>query len=96
MPTETPNLPALTDYQLDPVAEGFFGRWGEEGEEPVRAPELSRGDRRAMRATFAIFGVFGIALIAFVIYARVIMPVPAELEGEHGLPAAPAATAAGL
>jgi hypothetical protein len=89
MPTQTPN--ALSDYQLDPVAEGFFGRSGhEEGAEEHRVPELSRIERRAMRFTLAMLGLSGVALLAFVIYARVIMPVPAELGGDHA-PQPPAA-----
>lgn len=76
------NSQALSEFQLDPVAEGFFGRSGEEVVEDTHAPELPRGARRAMRATFAILGVFSLALIAFVIYARVIMPVPADLSGD--------------
>ena len=75
----------LSEFQLDPVAERFFIRSGEDGLEDTPAPALSHGNRRAMRATFAMLGVFSLALIGFVIYARVIMPVPAELGGDYGV-----------
>lgn len=90
MPTQSPNMPALTEFQLDPVAEGFFGRSGDEGAEELRAPELSRTERRAMRFTLAMLGLSGVGLLAFMIYARVIMPVPAELGGDQ-VPQPPAA-----
>jgi hypothetical protein len=86
MHTESPN--ALTEYQLEPVAERFFGRSVDDsvgvGVDDTRRPELPHGSKRAMRATFAMLGVFSLALVAFLIYARVIMPVPAELGGDYG------------
>jgi len=82
-------MSALTDFQLDPVSERFFG---EDCADEAPAPALSRGDLRAMRATFTMLGVFGLALLAFVIYARVIMPLPAELDGGRSLPVLPQAT----
>ena len=93
MSSQSSDLATHDELQLDPVAQGFFGR-AVDGDraDGTGAPELSRGDRRAMRVTLAMLGVFAIALIAFVIYARVIMPVPAELGDEPGptLPAEPA------
>jgi hypothetical protein len=68
------------EFQLDPAYERFFSQPYAEHEEPAVLPP---NERRAMRATFAMLGVFAVALTLFLVYARVIMPVPAQLDADR-------------
>lgn len=84
MPPDSSFAFNIADFQLDPVAERFFSQANSEQEEPALRPALlSPTQRRAMRATFAMLGVFALALTLFLVYARVIMPVPAELDADR-------------
>lgn len=71
----------VADFQLDPACERFFSQPYAEHDEPATSLPLS--ERRAMRATFAMLGVFAVALTLFLVYARVIMPVPAQLDADR-------------
>jgi hypothetical protein len=82
-----PYAPAehMTEVELDQLAQRFF--------EPEREAEQARvrADRRALRAALAMLGLFGLGLAAFVIYARHVMPVPAEIGLERGIDLPPRA-----
>jgi hypothetical protein len=85
-PTDSSFAFNVTDFQLDPAAERFFSQPYPDHDEPAQRPALlSPTQRRAMRATFAMLGVFALALTLFLVYARVIMPVPAELDADRTL-----------
>ena len=74
-----------SDFQLDPVAQRFFDNPSPQALNDVEPPvPMSRAERGAMRATFAMLGLFAVAMTGFLIYARVIMPTPAELVGDSG------------
>ena len=84
MPPDSSFAFNVADFQLDPAAERFFSQPYAEQEEPAQRPALlSSTQRRAMRATFAMLGIFAVALTLFLVYARVIMPVPAELGADR-------------
>ena len=42
---------------------------------------MPRSERRAMHATIGMFTIAAVGLIAFVVYANLIMPAPAALDG---------------
>ncbi|HET8932930.1 MAG TPA: hypothetical protein VFN67_05805 [Polyangiales bacterium] len=83
-PTDSSLAFNVADYQLDPAAERFFDQPCSEQDELAQRPaSLAPTQRRAMRATFAMLGVFAVALTLFLVYARVIMPVPADLDADR-------------
>jgi hypothetical protein len=83
-PTDSTWAYNIADFQLDPVAERFFSQAPHEHDDkPARLPRVQQ---HAMRATFAMLGVFVVALAGFLIYSRVIMPRPAQLQVEATAP----------
>jgi hypothetical protein len=82
-----PYAPAerVTEVELDVLAQRFF--------EPEREAERARAkaDRRALRAVLAMLGLFGLGLAAFVLYARLVMPMPAEIGLERNIDLPPRA-----
>jgi hypothetical protein len=73
----------------EPLTTSFFSR---PHADPLEAwddaplPGMEHGSRRAMYATLAIFGVSALVVGGYVAYARLVMPVPAELGRSSGLP----------